>query len=693
MENKESFLQEALSLCQSGQFKEAKKIYLQLLELVPDNTRALSNLGSIALQSGNLEESIKFFSKSLQLDANQPIAYYNYGMALQKAEKYKEALSAYNCATELKSDFAQVYLNRGITYYELKYYDDALANYEHAIQCKPDYAEAYSNRGVTYNALKRYDDALADYDYAIQLKPDYAEAYSNRGNTYSELKRDDDALVSYNYAIQIKPDYAEAYSNRGATFVELKRYDDALASYDHAIQLKPEIDYLLGNLIHTKMHLCDWDKFHTLINQLTESIVKHEIATAPFITLALIDNPELQKQSAEIYLNDKHPISNVLPKVSLYPKHQKIRIGYFSADFHNHATMHLMAEFFESHDKDKFELIAFSFGPDQQDEWRQKAISSFDQFIDVRTKSDIEVASIARELAIDIAVDLKGFTQDARVSIFAHRAAPIQVNYLGYPGTMGAQYIDYIIADPILIAADKRQYYSEKIAYLPNSYQVNVKERLISDKAISRKDVGLPENDFVFCSFNNNYKITPDIFDRWMRILQSVEGSVLWLLKSNDTTIVNLKKEAEFRGVDSSRLVFASFLPIEEHLKRIQLADLFLDTLPYNAHTTASDALRVGLPVITQIGESFVSRVVASLLNTVGLPELITATPKAYESLAIELATNPEQLEKIKTKLVGNLSTSPLYNTKLFAHHIELAYQDMYKRYQDKLTPDHIYVL
>ena len=510
--------------------------------------------------------------------------------------------------------------------------------------------------------------------------------------TFGELKRYDHALVSYGHAIQLNPDYTEAYFNQGVTFGELKRYDDALVSFDRAIQLNPEMNYLLGDFISTKMHLCDWGNLDVLVNQLTGNIIKQKLATTPFITLALIDNPKLQKQSAEIYINDKHPISNTLPNINKYPKHQKIRIGYFSADFHNHATMHLMAELFEYHDKSKFELIAFSFGPDVQDEWRQKAISSFDQFIDVRNKSDIEVASLARELTIDIAVDLKGFTQNERANIFAHSAAPIQVNYLGYPGTMGAEYMDYIIADPILIPEDNREHYSEKIAYLPNSYQVNVKERLISDKVLSRKGVGLPDNAFVFCSFNNNYKITPETFDCWMRILQVVEGSVLWIFKSHETAVENIKKEAELRGIDSSRLVFASFLPVEEHLKRIQLADLFLDTLPYNAHTTASDALRVGLPLLTLIGESFASRVAASLLNAVGLPELITATKEAYESLAIELATNPEQLRMIKDKLVRNLPTSLLYNTKLFTQHIELAYQEMHQRYQDDLTPDHIYI-
>jgi len=719
--------QQAFQFQQNGRLQDAEFMYKNLLQISPSHIGAKTMLGMLYVQTERAVEGIRLLKSSLIKDPKQFWAHNALGVGLLNTKKFQEAIFSFNKALILKPDYIDAYFNLGKTQRALRQYKDAIVSYSKCIDLDKGYASAYNNIGTIYlddlqeyeksvanfqkfvtlvpdsspglynlgtalKELKRYDDALVSYDRAIQLKPDYAEAYSNQGVTFGELKRYDDALVSYDRAIQLKPDYAEAYYNQGVTFGELKRYDDALVSYDRAIQLKPDVDYLFGNVIHTKMHLCDWGNLDTLVNQLTEKIIKHQVSTTPFITLALIDNPELQKQSAETYINDKHPTSNALPKIRKYLKHQKIRIGYFSADFHNHATMHLMAELFEYHDKNKFELIAFSFGPDQQDEWRQKAISNFDQFIDVRSNSDIEVASLARELTIDIAVDLKGFTQDGRASIFAHRAAPIQVNYLGYPGTMGAEYMDYIIADPILIPDDKREHYSEKIAYLPNSYQVNVKERLISDKSLSRKEVGLPDNAFVFCSFNNNYKITPETFDRWMRILQLVEGSILWIFKSNETAVENLKKEAELRGIDSSRLVFASFLPVEEHLKRIQLADLFLDTLPYNAHTTASDALRVGLPVITLMGESFASRVAASLLNAVGLPELITTTPKGYESLAIELATKPKFLREIKDKLFTNLSTSPLYNTKLFTQDIETAYQEMYQFYQAELAPDHIYV-
>ena len=624
METITSLLDEALSLCQSGQLVEGQKIYLQILEREPTNIKALSNLASIALHNGNLDESIALFKTSLIIDSIQPISQYNYGMALQKAKEFENALSAYNAAIKLN----------------------------------PNFVQAYNNRGLTHSELKRHEDALADFDQAIQINPDYAEAYNNRGLTHSELKR----------------------------------HEDALADFSRAFELNPEMDYVLGRFMHTKMHLCDWETIDDLVNKTKKAIGNQQKVIIPFILGSLIGCPEIQKQNTENYIKATLPSVPLLPKIEKKQKNKKIKLGYFSADFHNHATMHLMAELFERHDKTQFELIAFSFGPDLHDEWRIRAKSSFDQFIDVRDKSEIEIAELARLLAIDIAVDLKGFTQDARTNIFTHRAAPIQVNYLGFPGTMGADYIDYIIADHTLIPEDNKNCYSEKIAYLPNSYQANIKNRSISGKTFTRKEMGLPEDSFIFCSFNNNYKITPTVFDSWMRILNRVENSVLWLFKTNDTAVKHLKREAEVRGVNSRRLVFASRLPVEEHLKRIQLADLFLDTLPYNAHTTASDALRVGLPLLTIMGKAFSSRVAASLLKTVNLQELIASDPNEFELIAIDIAKNPKKLQQLKSKLKDSLTTSTLYNSNLFTNQIESLYKMMYERSEGNLPPAHIYI-
>jgi hypothetical protein len=372
---------------------------------------------------------------------------------------------------------------------------------------------------------------------------------------------------------------------------------------------------------------------------------------------------------------------------------QKIRVGYFSADFHNHATGYLMAELFELHDKSKFELIGFSFGPITTDEMRQRLEKSFDKFIEVGERSDIEITQLSRDLNIDIAVDLKGFTRDSRTGIFASRAAPIQVNYLGYPGTMGADYIDYIIADTTLIPLESQSCFSEKVVYLPNSYQPNDRKRLISDRQFTREELALPEDGFVFCCFNNNFKILPATFEGWMRILKAVEGSVLWLLQDNLSVVNNLKNEALRHGVQTSRLIFAERMLLSEHLARHRMADLFLDTLPCNAHTTTSDALWAGLPVLTLMGASFASRVAASLLNAIGMPELVTGNQEEYEALAIELALNPKKLTETKLKLANNCLTTSLFDTPLFAKNLETAYIKMYERYQAGLEPDQISII
>ena len=438
------------------------------------------------------------------------------------------------------------------------------------------------------------------------------------------------------------------------------------------------------------MRVCSWSGFERSLENIAHRILANEKATTPLPLLCITDNALLHQKSSEIYIQSNYAFNSVLGPIQKRSGDQKIRIAYFSADFHNHATGYLMAELFELHDKNQFELVGFSFGPIASDEMRQRIEKSFDQFIEVGNQSDMEIAQLSRDLNIDIAVDLKGFTQDSRTGIFANRAAPIQVNYLGYPGTMGADYMDYIIADKTLIPEGTQQAYSEKIAYLSNSYQVNDRKRFISDRQFTRQELGLPENGFVFCCFNNNFKILPATFAGWMRILKALEGSVLWLFQDNPWAVENLKQEALNHGVDPSRLVFAERMPLSEHLARHRQADLFLDTFPYNAHTTTSDALWTGLPVLTLMGNSFASRVAASLLNAIGLPELISNSQEEYEALAIELASNPQKLIALKQKLASNRLTTPLFDTPQFTKGLEQAYIQMYERYQADLPPDHL---
>jgi predicted O-linked N-acetylglucosamine transferase (SPINDLY family) len=412
----------------------------------------------------------------------------------------------------------------------------------------------------------------------------------------------------------------------------------------------------------------------------------------PFPFLSISNSPALQRKAAEIWAHGNFPPNNSLGAISKRPRRDKIRIGYFSADFYDHATSRLMVGLFEKHDRRHFEPIALSFGPDRPSEFRKRLTAAFDNFIDVRHRSDREIALLARNLGIDIAVDLNGFTSEARTGVFSFRVAPIQVNYLVYPSTMAASYIDYLIADPILVRERDQTHYSEKIVYLPNSYQVNDATRTIAKSNFTREDFGLPRNGFVFCCFNNNYKINPDVFDCWMRLLDQIDESVLWLIKDNSSAAYNLKREAELRGISPHRIVFAERMKLDEHLARHRLADLFLDTLPYNAHTTASDALWAGLPVLTRIGDTFAGRVAASLLTAIELPELITTTREAYERLAFELAANPDKLRKLREKLAKNRLTTPLFDTQLSTRNIEAAYAAMIDRYQTGLSPDHIRV-
>jgi protein O-GlcNAc transferase len=439
------------------------------------------------------------------------------------------------------------------------------------------------------------------------------------------------------------------------------------------------------------MHLCDWSDYDDDCSHLISSIWNGIAASAPFHFLGISKKPEDQAKCTRLWTSQKFPPFGEAIFDSKSHKHDRIRIAYVSADFHQHATSCLMAGMFECHDRSQFEITAISMGPDDASEMRRRLKQSFDNFIDIKASAD-QIVSQIKQNEIDIAVDLKGFTQDACPGIFAQRCAPIQVNYLGYPGTLGASYIDYLIADRILIPERCQNHYAEKIVYLPNSYQVNDSRRVISDRTFTRAAAGLPEHGFVFCCFNNNYKTTPDRFDCWMRILKRVEDSVLWLLEANVTAASNLRKQAIASDIDPQRLVFAKRMPMADHLARQRLADLFLDTLPCNAHTTASDALWAGLPVLTQVGETFAGRVAASLLNAIGLHELITSTPQAYEDLAIELALSSEKLAHLKQKLADNRLTTPLFDTRLFTQHIEAAYTAMYERYQAGLPRDHLYV-
>jgi len=675
-----------------GRLKEAIKSYKTTLLIKPNFVEAHNNLGSIFKDLKQFNSAIKCFKTAIVIKPNFVEAYYNLGLTLIDLEQLDDAVKYFNDALAIKSEYVEVHNNLGNALKSLGKPYEAIESYEKALSIKPDYAEAHNNLGVTLMSLGQWTLASECLKKALNINSDYAFANNNYGSVLKHFGKFNDSTKFYEKALSIKPDFFEAHHNLGNALKYLKRHDESLLSYERSFALNPDADYVLGNIIHSKLHLCIWDDLLSYYDELIKKINNKEGAIHPFALLALIDNPELHKKAAEIYINDKYPKNYDLPEIDQYPRHKKIRIGYFSADFRAHPVGNLTAELYEIHDRSQFEVYAFSFGPDTNDEVNIRIKAGVDYFNDVSLMSHKEVVMLSRSIELDIAIDLGGFTQDTRTGIFAMQAAPIQINYLGYSSTMGADYMDYIIADRTLIPKNKQKYYSEKIVYLPDSFMVNDTKNKKSIKEFTRKEMGLPSKGFVFCCFNHHYKITPLVFTSWMKILSKVDDSILWLSDGNKTGINNLKKEAEKNGVNKNRLFFAPRLDLrEDHLNRIKLADLFLDTLPYNAHATTSDALQVGLPVLTCIGESFASRVAASLINSVDLPELITSTQEQYEELAIELAIDPLKLNAVKEKLNNNLLLSPLYNTPLYTKHLEKTYLEIYERCHKGLEPDHIY--
>ncbi len=656
-----------------------------------DYADAHNNLGNAFKKLGQLDTAVKSYEKALAIKPDFAETFNNLCNALKELNQLDTAVKSYEQILAMSPDYAEAHNNLGNALKNLGRASRAVECFERMLTIEPDYAEGHNNLGITLMVLGQPNAAVKSYMKALAIEPDYAEAHNNLGITLNDLGRFEDAEVSYHKALAIAPHFPEAHSNLGDLLTDLKRLDEALVSYETAFNLKADIIFLLGKLLHTKMHLCLWDDLSSRLDELQDKIHNNEKVIPPFPMLGLIDDPELQRKVTEIFVNKHHPKNHDLPKIGLYPKHKKIRIGYFSADFREHPVAALTAELYEIHDRSHFEIYGFSHGPDTKDEMNLRIKAGVDHFYDVHTMPHKDVAMLARSLEIDIAVDLGGFTTNSRTGIFAMSAAPIQASYIGYIGTMGANYYDYLVADQTMIPEDNQKYYAEKIVYLP-SFQVNDSTQSPPSTTLTRQDVGLPETGFVFCCFNNNFKITPTTFDSWGRILEKVKDSVLLIYVDNESAQINLTKEITLRGIDPSRLIFGKRLSKPEYLARYRVADLFLDTHPYNAGTTASDALRMGLPVLTYLGSSAVSRHAASILNALNLPELITTTLEEYESLAIELATDPEKLKNIKDKLVGNLSTAPLYDTSLFARNLESAYSMMYDRYQRGLDPDHIYV-
>jgi protein O-GlcNAc transferase len=683
----------AISLLQARDFAGAEKNLLKVLKKQPGHVGALNTLAILLAQSGRHAQAEDYFLKAIQVFPSSDATYYNYGITLRALGRLAEARDAFDKSLAINPSSSDAWNNRGVTSSNLGDFRSAIADFDKAILANPGNAAAYANKGKALAQLELGEEARAAYARAIAISPNLPEAWLGLGQVLSQLRRHNEALPAYDRAISLKPDLPEAWSGRGQALMVFKRYEEAYAAYDQAMKLMPELDYVAGKWLHARMHCCFWDDIENAYGRVLTEVSSRKKAASPFNLLSIPSTLSEQKIAAETYAADNFPPVTDESALSFVSHAGKIRIGYFSADFRDHAVAHLMAQLFELHDRSKFEVFGYSFGPSAGDEMRRRLSAGFDQLIDVKDKSDKEIADSARDLQIDIAVDLMGFTEGSRTGIFAHRAAPIQVNYLGFPGTVGANYIDYIIADTVLIRPEEADFYSEKIAYLPHSYQVNDSARPISDRRFTRDELGLPPDAFVFCCFNNSFKITPDVFDIWMRLLGKLDGSVLWLPQSNASAVRSLRAEAAARGIAGERLVFAGRMEqLSDHLARMASADLFLDTFYYNAHTTASDALWAGVPLVTRLGHTFAGRVAASLLNAIGLPELVTRTSDEYEQLAFRLANDRDRLSLIRKRLADNRLTHPLFDTKLFTRHLESAYEKMWERHRMNLKPDHLSV-
>ena len=664
-----------------GRPDQALAAYARALAISPGHADALNNRGAVLADLNRTDEALASFGRALAVDPNHAGALCNRGALRVQLKQFEAALADLDRAMALDPENPVVSNNRGNALCGLQRHDEALADFDRAVAINPRYTDAWFNRGSAFSELRRFDEAPADFERALSLEPDRADILIASGQVLQNLKQFDGALQSYNRAIAIKPDDAEALTNRGHLSSEFGQLDQAFADYDRAIAVKPDQELLPGWRAFCKLKMCDWRGIAGDIEQIEQAADQGKIVCSPALMLAMTGSPQRLLQCAESYVQRYFPPRRGGEDQFRSRSGKRIRLGYFSADFHEHATAHLTAGLFEQHDRTQFEITAFSFGPAKKNDMRVRLEKAFDRFVDISGASDAEAAGIARQSGIDIAIDMKAFMEGSRTRIFASRVAPIQVSYLGYPGTMGAGYIDYLIADGTVLPESAQTFYREKVTWLTDSYQPNDSVRSIAANAAERQHFGLPDGAFVFCCFNNNYKITPAVFDIWMRLLARIERSVLWLLEDNPFAARNLRAEAQARGVDADRLIFATRVDRAGHLARHRLADLFLDTLPYNAHTTASDALWAGLPVLTCAGTAFQGRVAASLLRAIGLPELITENPAAYEAAALRLAQSPRELQTLREKLIANRDCQPLFDTAGYTRNLEAAFTRMWERY------------
>jgi predicted O-linked N-acetylglucosamine transferase (SPINDLY family) len=644
---------QAVALQQQGRNADAEALYRQILAADPHVFPALCLLGVLRLQQGDTAEAADLLGRAVTRNPGDPAAQLHYGLALQGEGQFARAAACFSLV----------------------------------LAASPGNVAALMGRGGALRAQGLIAAALSDHEAVLVIDPGNADAWNGRGALLREMGHIDEALESFDRAIALDPGFAEALQNRGDLYWS-DRLDQAAACADmeRALAIAPERPWLRGNLLHLKMFAGDWAGFDAALAAIDDGVRAGAPVVHPFIYQALSHSPADLQRGARIYTRANFPAAPLPP--AMRSEQGRLRIGYVASEFKAHALSYLTVGLFESHDKDLFEITAFDNGAGDGSETRTRLEKAFDRIVPIQGRRDADVAAMIRDAEIDLLVNLNGYFGTPRMAVFAMRPAPIQVSYMGFPATMGAPYIDYLIADRIVLPPAEQQFYDEKIAWMPDTYWVNDARRPIADEKPGRAECGLPPDAFVFCNFNNSYKLTPQAFAGWMRILQQVPASVLWLFESNNPRFAeNLRREAAGLGVAPERLIFAPLAPSEKHLARLTLADLSLDCLPYNAHTTAADVLWAGVPLATCRGTTWPGRVAASLLSAMNLPELIAETPQDYEDLAVRLARDPALLAAIRAKVAQNRLTAPLFDTARWTRHLEAAYRRMWDRHRDGQPP------
>jgi predicted O-linked N-acetylglucosamine transferase (SPINDLY family) len=678
----------AAALQTMGRHAEAVAGFRRALELAPDHPQLHSNLGDALLQQGAVVEAAAAFRRAIELKPDYADGWNNLGVALRRMGDGQGALEAYERAMSLAPETATLRVNRGNLLMDHGKDEEAAAEFAASIQQNPDDPITLNNLGAILHRHGHSARALMLFDRALELDPDYVDAQINRGNALRDMGWAKEAEEALSSALAQNPKAAMLWSNLAVARQELNQMEGAIEAYSRALALDPALSEARMQRLYQRAQICDWSIYDDIDAEIALVESGREIPAA-FPALAMRDDPGFQcRRSAAMAVRWAGAPGTLAPAVDGDEPDRRIRIGYFSGDFHDHAIMYLASGLFREHDKSRFEIFCYSSGLVRQGAMRDQLIRDVEHFHDTIELAEAEILELARNHRLDIAVDVSGYTRGGRNGLFARRLAPIQVNYLGYPGTLAAPFMDYVVVDPVLIPDEGREHVSERLMIMPGSYQPNDNTRPIATAEVTRAEFGLPEDAFVFCCFNQGFKITPREFDIWMRLLREVPGSVLWLLVGNQTARANLRREAEARGVDPDRLVFAENRPHSEHLARLRLADLFIDTFAYNAHTTMSDALWAGLPAVTRIGRQFAARVGASLLTAMGMAELITTTDEDYEALALALARDPARLAKVRAKIAAQRPVAPLFDTVGYARAIERGYCAMLERHRAGLAPE-----